>query len=276
MAGGRGTAPALFLAEKDSGQIAADVFLSVTPPTKLPAALKADRIFGYSVGEPWNPAAGKGKFGVPVITANNILPFNPEKVLGMRADFLEQNPTTVRALVRAMIRAGMWLDADNGANRVEAVEILARPDYVGADPAILMASMTGTFEFEPGDVRPAPEFNIFFRNYATHPYYSDAVWLLTQMRRWGEIPGPQPDEWYHEMARKVYRPDVYLAAARSLVEDGLAAEHDFPWGTDGFRAPETGTIDGVPYDGRTPNAFIDSLPIGLKGGQRIVGEETKG
>ena len=96
------------------------------------------------------------------------------------------------------------------------------------------------------------------------------------MRRWGEIPGPQPDERYHEMARKVYRPDVYLAAARSLVEDGLAAEHDFPWGTDGFRAPETGTIDGVPHDGRTPNAFIDSLPIGLKRGQRIVGEETKG
>ena len=156
------------------------------------------------------------------------------------------------------------------------MEILARPDYVGADPAILMASMTGTFEFEPGDVRPAPEFNIFFRNYATHPYYSDAVWLLTQMRRWGEIPGPQPDEWYHEMARKVYRPDVYLAAARSLVEDGLAAERDFPWNTDGFRAPETGTIDGVPHDGRTPNAFIDSLPIGLKRGQRIVGEETKG
>lgn len=271
-----GLHPGFFSPDNNSGQIAADVFLSVTPPTKLPAALKADLIFGYSVGEPWNQAAVQGKFGVPVITDHDILPFNPEKVLGMRADFLEQNPNTVRALVRAMIRAGMWLDADNGANRVEAVEILSRPDYLGAEPAILMASMTGSFEFEPGDVRPAPEFNIFFRNYATYPYYSDAVWLLTQMRRWGEISGPQTDEWYHEMARKVYRPDVYLSAARSLVEDGLAAEGDFPWDTDGFRAPEVGTIDGVPYDGRTPNAFIDSLPIGLKGSQRIVGEEIQG
>jgi nitrate/nitrite transport system substrate-binding protein len=271
-----GLHPGFYAPDNDSGQIKADIFLSVFPPTELPKALQADLIFGYSVGEPWNQAAVKGKFGVPVITDHNIMPMNPEKVLGLRADFVAANPNTTKALLRAMIRAGMWLDAEGGANRVEAVEILARPDYLGADPAILSASMTGTFEFEPGDIRPVPEFNIFFRDYATYPYYSDAVWLMTQMRRWGEIAEPQTDAWYHEMARKVYRPDIYLEAARGLVEAGLAAESDFPWDSDGFRPVLNGMIDGVPYDGKTPNAYIDSLSIGLKGNQRIVGDDIQG
>ena len=74
----------------------------------------------------------------------------------------------------------------------------------------------------------------------------------------------------------MYRPDIYLDAARSLVDDSLAAEADFPWDSDGYRAPEAGMIDGVPYDGKTPNAYIDSLIIGLKGAQKIVGGEITG
>ena len=274
-----GISPGYYAPDDESevpGQILADAYLAVTPPPELPKALQSDLIFGYAVGEPWNQAAVQGKFGVAVVTDHEIMPFNPEKVLGLRADFVAQNPNTTRALLRAMIRAGMWLDADNGANREEAVAILARPEYLGADPALIGASMQGTFEFEPGDVRPVPEFNMFFGHFATYPYYSDAVWLLTQMRRWGDIPEGQTDAWYDETARKVYRPDIYLDAARSLVDDSLAAEADFPWDSDGYRAPEAGMIDGVPYDGKTPNAYIDSLIIGLKGAQKIVGGEITG
>lgn len=57
-------------------------------------------------------------------------------------------------------------------------------------------SMTGTFEFERGDKRPIPDFNKFFRGYYGYPYASDAVWWLTQMRRWGHIPEQKPDSWY--------------------------------------------------------------------------------
>jgi hypothetical protein len=86
-----------------------------------------------------------------------------------------------------VIKAQQWLDADGGANRQEAVEILARPNYVGADAEVIGSSMTGSFTFEPGDKRAAPDFNIFFREYAGFPFYSDAIWYLTQMRRWGQI-----------------------------------------------------------------------------------------
>jgi nitrate/nitrite transport system substrate-binding protein len=136
--------------------------------------------------------------------------------------------------------------------------------------------MTGTFEFEKGDKRPAPDFNVFFRRFATYPYYSDAVWYLTQMRRWGQIPEAHPDAWYDETAKSVYLPEVYLKAARMLVDEGLAAEADFPWDTDGYRAPTADFIDGVTYDGRKPNAYIDSLGIGLKGAETVDGAKVVG
>src|SRR5690606_30836308 len=118
------------------------------------------------------------------------------------------------ALLKALMRACMWLDAGNGANRREAAKILARPEYVGADANIIANSMTGTFEYERGDKRSMPDFNVFFRYHATYPFYSDAVWYLTQMRRWGQIASAQPDEWYHATAKAVYRPDIYLKAAK--------------------------------------------------------------
>jgi nitrate/nitrite transport system substrate-binding protein len=88
------------------------------------------------------------------------------------------------------------------------------------------------------------------------------------MRRWGQISEAKPDDWYHDTAKSVYRPDIYLRAARLLVEEGLASEADFPWDTDGFRGPQSEFIDGVTYDGREPNAYLESLEIGLKNDQR--------
>jgi nitrate/nitrite transport system substrate-binding protein len=141
---------------------------------------------------------------------------------------------------------------------------------VGADAQVIANSMTGTFEFEKGDKREVPDFNVFFRYHATYPYYSDAVWYLTQMRRWGQIAEGKPDSWYLEMAKKVYLPEIYREAAAELVAEGKFAASDFPpISDDGFRAPLTDTIDGVPYDGRTPNAYLEQFEIGLKGDTQL-------
>jgi nitrate/nitrite transport system substrate-binding protein len=271
-----GVHPGLYSAEDVTGQTLAEALLSVTPPPQMPATLEAGTILGYCVGEPWNQQAVFKGIGVPVITDYEIWKNNPEKVFGITAQFAEQNPKTVLALTKALIRAAMWLDADDNANRAEAVAILSRPEYVGADAAVIANSMTGAFEYEKGDVRPAPDFNVFFRYFATYPYYSDAVWYLTQMRRWGQIGESKPDAWYDEVARRVYRPDIYLEAARLLIADGKAAEADFPLDTDGYRAPTTDFIDSVAYDGRAPNAYIDSLAIGLKSGERVEGGQVVG
>ncbi len=269
-----GIRPGYYSPTDISGQIKADALLSVTPPPQMPATLEAGTIYGYCVGEPWNQQAVFKGIGVPVITDYEIWKNNPEKVFGMTAAFAENNPNTTLAITKALIRAAIWLDENDNANRPAAVKILAKSEYVGADAEVIANSMVGTFEYEKGDKRPVPDFNVFFRYFATYPYYSDAVWYLTQMRRWGQIADARDDAWYAETAKNVYRPDLYLAAARLLVEDGLAQEADFPWSSDGYRTPQTEFIDNITYDGRQPNAYLERFPIGLKGTQKVVGTDV--
>lgn len=273
-----GLQPGYYSPEDVSGQIGADVYLSVTPPPQMPATMEAGTIFGYSVGEPWNQQAVFKGIGVPVITDYELWKNNPEKVFGITAEFAQDYPNTTLALTKALIRAAIWLDENDNGNRPEAVDILSRSEYVGADREVIANSMTGTFEYEKGDVRDVPDFNVFFRHYATYPFYSDAIWYLSQMRRWGQIAKPQSDDWFIDTAKSVYRPDIYLKAARLLVDEDLANEADFPWESDGFKTPTPAedVIDAIPYDGRTPNAYLDSLPIGLKGQQIVVGSKVQG
>lgn len=265
-----GLHPGYYSSSDVSGQIDADVLLSVTPPPQMPATLEAGTIYGYCVGEPWNQQAIFRGIGVPVITDYEIWKNNPEKVFGVTSEWATANPNTHLAVVKALIRAAIWLDADNGANREEAVEILARSEYVGADYEVIANSMTGTFEYAKGDKRSLPDFNVFFRYYATYPYYSDAVWYLTQMRRWGQIESQRSDQWYVETARRVYRPDIYSEAAALLIEEGYATAADFPEeGVTGFRPPTADFIDGVEYDGTKPNAYLAKFEIGLKGAEEV-------
>ena len=90
---------------------------------------------------------------------------------------------------------------------------------------------------------------------------------MTQMRRWGHISTSQPDSWYMDMAKKAYRPDIYLLAAKELIEEGKMQASDFPdLATEDFiKAPQTSLVDGAVFDALKPNAFIDSFAIGLKG-----------
>jgi len=271
-----GVHPGFYSPENVSGQIGAEALLSVTPPPQMPATMEAGTIMGYCVGEPWNQAAVFKGIGVPVITDDEIWKNNPEKVFGVTRKWADENPNTLVAITKAMIRACMWLDEGEGKNRAEAVKILSRPEYVGADEKVIANSMTGTFEYEKGDKRPVPDFNVFFKYFATYPYYSDAVWYLTQMRRWGQIPTAQTDAWYAETAKKIYRPDIYMKAAEALVAEGKAVKADFPFGSDGWKPADKGFMDGVVYDGKAPNAYIDSLKIGLKGTQKVVGNAVEG
>ena len=267
-----GIHPGFYAPEKGdtSGNLKADALLSVTPPPQMPATLEAGTINGYCVGEPWNQQAVFKGIGVPVITDYEIWKNNPEKVFGITKEFSEKYPNTTIRLTKALIRAAKWLDENNNANRAEAVNMLSKPQYVGADAKVIANSMTGTFEYEKGDKRAIPDFNVFFRYNATYPYYSDAIWYLTQMRRWGQIDEKKSDTWYMDVAKSVYRPDIYAKAAKELIAQGKAKPSEFPdfAKESGFKPPQGEFIDKVVYDGRKPNAYIDSLKIGLKGNDK--------
>ena len=134
-------------------------------------------------------AGGRTGIGVPVTTNYDIWKNNPEKVFGATKEWADENPQTLIAITKALIRAGMWLDkkddTGNYINRHEAARILSQPEYVGADYEVIKNSMTGYFYFQQTDKRPMADFNVFFNHYASFPWFSDCVWFLTQMRRWG-------------------------------------------------------------------------------------------
>ncbi len=257
-----GIRPGFYTPTDTTGTTDADVLISVTPPPQMPATLEQGTIQGYCVGEPWNQQAVFKQIGVPVVTNYEIWKNNPEKVFGITEGWAEQNPKTAMLVTKALIRAGKWLD-ESPENRKKAASILSKSEYVGADEEVIANSMTGTFEFEKGDKREMPDFNVFFRYFATYPYYSDAVWFLTQMRRWGQISEDKPDSWYDEIARKVYRPDIYRKAADALIAEGKLTAEEVP-DTDGYKPVDSNFIDGKPYDGKKPNAYIDGFEIGLK------------
>jgi len=234
----------------------------------MPSTLEAGIISGYCVGEPWNQQAVVKSIGVPVTTNYDIWKNNPEKVFGVTKQWADDNPNTHVAVVKALIRAGKWLDETDAdgklVNREEACRILSQPNYVGADFEVIRNSMTGFFVFQRSDKREMPDFNVFFKYQCTYPWYSDGVWFLTQMRRWGQISEAKSAAWYDETAKRVYLPDVYLDAAKRLLAAGLIEESDVPWDTDGYRPATSDFIDGLEYDGKKPIEYINSHAIGNK------------
>lgn len=263
-----GIHPGMYTATDIGGRTDAQVELSVTPPPMMPATLESGNIQGYCVGEPWNQQAVSKGIGVPVTTNYDVWKNNPEKVFGVSKKWADENPQTMLAVTKALIKAGKWLDetdaSGNLVNRVEAAQILSRPDYVGADFDVIKNSMTGYFFFQKGDKRAMPDFNVFFKYHCTYPWYSDGIWFLTQMRRWGQITEPKTAEWYHETAKEVYKPAIYLEAAKLLLEEGFVAKADIPWDTDGYKPATADFIDGVAYDGKDPLGYLTKHKIGHK------------
>ena len=86
------------------------------------------------------------------------------------------------------------------------------------------------------------------------------------MRRWGQISEPKSDSWYFDVAKSVYRPDIYQIAADELIKEGLVKPSDFPNFSEesGFRSPQKHFIDDIVYDGSKPNDYLKKFPIGLK------------
>src|SRR5262245_32008242 len=147
-----------------------DVRLTVVPPPHTVAHLSGGVIDGYCVGEPWNQQAEALGIGRIALTGLDIWRGMPEKVLGTTEAWAEKNPETLKALIKALIEACLWLDEP--ANRPEAARILSNPRHLNM-PADVMAR---TLE-QPG-------FHVFQKDAANFPWRSHAELFLRQMVRW--------------------------------------------------------------------------------------------
>jgi len=190
-----------------------DATIKPFPPPTMPSNLIAGNIDGYCVGEPWNERVVMENKGSTLVTNYDIWNNNPEKVLQARADFIEKNPETTKAVMKAVLEAQIWLDS-SWENRKEAAKILSKPNYVKAPLKVLEKSMTGTFQYLKGqESEPNPQFNVFANYYAAYPFYSHGMWFITQMYRWGQLESAVNMK---EVIEKVYRPDLFEEVAKEV------------------------------------------------------------
>src|SRR5262249_15474116 len=123
-----------------------DVQLRVIPPQRMVTALEQRTIDGFCVGEPWNSVAVQRGLGHMVATKYEIWNNSPEKVLAVSRTFAEERPEVHLALLRALIEAALWTDA----NRREVAHILAQARFVGV-PEPLLAALSGRVIFGPDE-----------------------------------------------------------------------------------------------------------------------------
>lgn len=232
-----------------------DVNLGVVAPPRMVDALASGHIDGYCVGEPWNMIARNRDLGAVVVTKADIWPAAPEKVLGLRADWADRHPERLGALIRALVDAARWADVPE--NRVELAALLSQPMYVGAAPALLRAALCGEAALRPDTpAAPLPHRPVFYAGAATFPWVSQAMWLITQMQRWGQLPASVP---VAQAAARVYRPDLYrtalagtdipVPAADLKVEGAAYTAYEVATTTGGTLAmPADRIMDGAVFD----------------------------
>jgi NitT/TauT family transport system ATP-binding protein/nitrate/nitrite transport system substrate-binding protein len=172
----------------------------VAPPSRMAGMVADGVIDGFSAGAPWPQTAQLNGTGQILFSDPDYWTLKPEKVLGVRADWAETHPDGLHGLVRALLRAALWADAPE--NRDDLIRILARRTYVGAAPDTIALAM----QQDGAGLLLDPEV-------ASFPWISHAKWFLGQLVRWGWL---TPEHDFDQLARHVYRPDLYRAAASSL------------------------------------------------------------
>ena len=188
-----------------------DVRLVVIPPPFTVDALAAGHIDGFCVGEPWNSLAVGAGVGRIATTKVAIWQDGPDKVLGMREEWAENHPNLVARLVLAMHEASLW--CDDADNHAELAHLMAGPRYLDCPPDVLRRALSGRLLLAPGIEATVPDFLVFSRQAATFPWISHALWLFSQMVRWGQIPMTLSGI---DAARRTFRPDIYRTALNGL------------------------------------------------------------
>jgi nitrate ABC transporter ATP-binding subunit len=226
-----------------------DVSLAVIPPVQMFSSLKAGNIDGYCVGEPWNSRAVSEGQGVVMATDLDIWAGHPEKVLGVREDWVNQHPETHLALVKALMEACEY--CDDRRNRETVLELICRPEYIGSDPAYTRPGFVDPYRWSLEEP-PANllRFNQFYVDRSTCPGRSEGLWILTQLARWGITPFPK--NWV-EILERVRRVDLFGEAARQLGWPDIEPD----------RAPFA-LFDGVVFNPDDPLGYLERLTLGQR------------
>ncbi|MBW6422046.1 ABC transporter substrate-binding protein [Rhizobium sp. XQZ8] len=226
-----------------------DVKLVVVPPPLTSDALVAGAIDGFCVGAPWNMIASERGVGRIVAAKQDIWPSAPEKVVAMRPEWAESHPEIVSRLIVALDAAAHWCDA--AENHDALAEALADPRYIAAPVEIIRHVLAGEFSLDAkGNRRIIPDYFRFHRDFANYPKPGHALWIYSQMIRWGQA---QLSEEGLRAAAGTYRPDLYQAAL------GIGpSETDH--GLEGIKSGDR-FMDGHVFDPGAIGAYVENFAV---------------
>ncbi len=189
-----------------------DVDIVVAPPPQMVELMSARAIVGFCVGEPWNTHAVREGLGAVVATKNQLWNNSPDKVFAVSEEWAARNPNTHRALLRALLKACIWLDQPE--NRLSAAYALTRKNYLDLPLDSVSPSLTGRSLRHPQyPEEDAPDFHVFHRYSANFPWLNHAEWFIAQMYRWGQLDVAVD---IASAAEQVFWPDLYREVARDL------------------------------------------------------------
>jgi nitrate/nitrite transport system substrate-binding protein len=173
-----------------------DVQIRVVPPAEMVANLKAGNVDGYLGPDPFNQRAVYENAGFIFKLSKDIWDRHPCCAFTVTKEFATTYPNTFLAMWRAIVDATHY--ASDPAHRKEIAAAIAPTNYLNQPVIVLEQILTGTYADGLGNIRKEPN-RIDFDPY---PWHSMAIWILTQMKRWGHLKG---DVNYKTVAEQVYR-----------------------------------------------------------------------
>jgi len=217
-----------------------DVQIRIVPPPEMVANLKAGNVDGYLGPDPFNQRAVYENVGFLFKLSKEIWDQHPCCAFTVTKDFADRYPNTFMALWRAIVEATHY--ASDPAHRKTIAAAIAPANYLNQPVTVLEQVLTGTYADGLGAIKQVPD-RISFDPY---PWHSMAVWILTQMKRWGHLKG--------EVNYKAVAQQVYLAAGC----DRIAKELGYPTHT---ATSTTHTIMGKVFDPEQAEAYLKSFKI---------------
>ncbi|MBI3881753.1 MAG: ABC transporter substrate-binding protein [Verrucomicrobia bacterium] len=188
-----------------------DISLITVPPPQMVANMKIGKMDGYCVGEPWNARAIADKIGFTSVSTQDIWKDHPEKVCAFTEEFAEKNPKSVKAVLKALHEASVWLD--EMGNRPEQCDLVSKPTYINCDAKIILGRLQGHYDYGDGRTKEDEFYMHFSKRNCNYPQPKYCKWFLSQFRRWGLVPSA-PD--YEGITKKVMRTDIYEEAMKEI------------------------------------------------------------
>jgi nitrate/nitrite transport system substrate-binding protein len=218
----------------------ADIQIRAIPPPEMVANLRAENIDGFLAPDPVNQRAVYDGVGFIHLLSKEIWDGHPCCAFAASKEFVTSMPNTYAALLKAIIDATAF--ASKSENRKQIAEAIAPANYLNQPVTVVEQVLTGTFADGLGNVRKVPD-RIDFDPF---PWESFAVWILTQMRRWGQI---KEDLDYRGVARQ-----VFLATDTSkLMREAVL--------TPPATTSKSFVVLGKPFDPEKPEDYVKSFAI---------------